>query len=89
MIYEKGMTILYVILNKAVYRCLRFPLLFYERLVADMRGKGFEHNTYDPCVPNKKFEVKQVTVCWHVDGLKVLHLDPKEFNKYMEWIEGI
>ena len=47
-IYEKGRPVLYFTLNKALYGCPRLPFLFYERLVTDMRGKGFELNHYDP-----------------------------------------
>ena len=28
-------------------------------------------------------------VCWHMDDLKVSHVDPKEVNNFMEWIDGI
>ena len=28
-------------------------------------------------------------VCWHADDLKVSHVEPKEVNKFMEWLEGI
>ena len=47
-IYEKGSPVLYVTLKKALYGWLRLALLLYERLVADMRGRGFELN---PCEP--------------------------------------
>ena len=46
MIYEKGRPVVYITLNKALYGCLRLALLFYEQLVADMRGIGFELNPY-------------------------------------------
>ena len=49
-IYKKRRPFLHVNLNKALYNCLRLALLLYERLVADMRGKGFEINPYDLCV---------------------------------------
>ena len=32
---------------------------------------------------------KQLTVCWHVDDLKVSNVDPKEVDKFMNWLEGI
>ena len=52
-IYEKKIPVLYFTLNKAVYGCLRLVLLFCERLVADMIGKGFELNPYNLFVENK------------------------------------
>ena len=36
---------------------------------------GFVINPYDPCVANKMVNGHQMTVCWHVDDLKVSHKD--------------
>ena len=52
-IYEKGRKVLYVTIKKALYGCLGLALLFYEQLVTDMRDKGFELNSYGPCVTKK------------------------------------
>ena len=49
---ENGRTVLYVKLQKAIYRCLRSALLFYEKLLSDLKSKGFIINPYDPCVSN-------------------------------------
>ena len=43
-IYEKVRSFVYVTLNKALYVCLVLAFLFYERLVADIRDKGFQIN---------------------------------------------
>ena len=32
-------------------------------------------NPYDPCVANKIINCTQITICWHVDDLKVSHKD--------------
>ena len=32
---------------------------------------------------------KQMTVIWHVDDLKVSHVDPKENTKFADWMKGI
>ena len=34
---------------------------------------GFEINPYDLCVTNKIVSGHQMTICWHVDDLKVSH----------------
>ena len=54
-----------------------------------MRGKGFELNPYDPCMSNKIIGGKQMEFCWHVDDLKVSHVDPMEATKFMEFLECI
>ena len=40
-----------------------------------MEGRGFVVNPYDPCVANKMVDGAQMTVCWHVDDLKISHRD--------------
>ena len=71
MSYEKGKPVLYVRLQKALYACLKSALLFYEKLVVDLEEYGFKINPYDPCVTNNMIGRKQLTVCWHVDDLKI------------------
>jgi hypothetical protein len=43
-------------------------------------------NPYDPCVTNKVIDVNQMTVCWHVDDLKVSLMDPEEMTKFANWL---
>ena len=84
-----GTPLLYVLLNKALYGLLRSALLFYEKLVKDLEDNGFEINPYDPCVANKMVGGHQMTVCWHVDDLKVSHKDPKEITKFAVYLSSI
>ena len=55
---RKGMAILYVKMQKALYGLLRSALLFYNKLVADLESDGFVLNPYDSCVTNKVMEGK-------------------------------
>jgi hypothetical protein len=48
---------------------MKSALLFYRKLVADLRSIGFDLNPYDLCVPNKIINGHQITICWHVDDL--------------------
>ena len=52
---------------------MKSALLFYRKLVADLRSIGFVLNPYDPCVANKMIDGHQITVCWHVDDLLIGH----------------
>ena len=36
---------------------------------------GFVLNPYDKCVANKNIEGKQCTIIWHVDDLKISHVN--------------
>ncbi len=60
---RKGMPILYVKLQKALYGQMRASLLFYRKLRKEMEEYGFVMNPYDPCVANKTMESgEQLTV---------------------------
>jgi hypothetical protein len=37
-------------------------------------------------VANKVVNRKQMTVCWHVDDLKVLHCDPNQVTIFGDWL---
>jgi hypothetical protein len=84
---EKGKKVLYVEALKAVYGTLRAALLFYKKLVKDLKSIGFELNPYDPCVANKIINGKQFTIVWHVDDLKISHAEKMEIDKFVEWLK--
>eukprot|EP00978_Attheya_sp_CCMP212_P048586 scaffold546300_cov122-Attheya_sp.AAC.1 len=74
---ENGKKVLYVQLKKALYGTLKAALLFWKKLTAEIEKWGFVINPYDWCVANKMINGKQCTICWHVDDLKISHVDPK------------
>jgi hypothetical protein len=43
-------------------------------------------NPYDPCVANRIVDGKQQTVLWHVDDLRVSHVDPDVNTKFGRWL---
>ena len=91
-IYKKHVTIervqqvLHVSLQKEFYGCFRSALLLYKKLVKDLEYKGFMINNYDLCVANRTTNGKQMTIIWHVDDMKISHVDKKEVTKMIEWI---
>jgi hypothetical protein len=74
---ERGKPVLYVQLQKALYGTLSAAMLFWKDLSGHLRRNGFKPNPYDSCVMNKMFNGKQCTVLWHVDDLKISHVDGK------------
>ena len=80
---------LYVRMSKALYGLLKYALDFYNKLRSDLEGNGFFINPYDPCVANKVVNSKQVIVIWHVDDLKVSHVDENKNTKFAEWMKKI
>lgn len=83
---NKGETMLYVALQKALYGCLWLALLFYLDFAADLEGIGFCLNLYDPCdlydpcVTNNKINGAQLRMTFHVDDIKVSHLNSREVD---------
>eukprot|EP00957_Ditylum_brightwellii_P210033 15364497-Ditylum_brightwellii.AAC.6 len=80
--------VLYAQLQKALYGCLKSALLFYKKLLSDLQDYRFVVNPYDACVTNKMIRGKQMTVCWHVDDLKISHADSKEVSRILKCLEG-
>ena len=86
--YETGKAVIYVRMQKSLYGCLKSALLFYEKLVGDLEVYGFRINPYDPCMANNMIGGKQLTVCWHVDDLKISCVDANEVTKMIQWLES-
>ena len=80
---SKGEKLLYVRMRKAMYGLLQSVLLFYLRVVKDLKEYGFELNPYDPCMANKLMNGTQMTVTWHMDDLKVSHKSAVELTKLL------
>jgi hypothetical protein len=72
---ENGKTVLYVELKKALYGTLKAALLFWRKLSSKLVEWGFKINPYDWCVTNKMINGKQCTILWHVDDLKIYHVE--------------
>ena len=80
---ENGKTVIYMELSKALYGTLQAALLFWKNLSDFLiKDQGFEVNPYDWCVVNKYINGKQCTIGWHVDDLKISHVEE-------EVVEGI
>jgi hypothetical protein len=71
-------------------RCtLREALLFWRRLTNELVKLGFEINPYVWCVVNKIINGSQCTILWHVDDLKISHINPNVVTSVISSLEGI
>ena len=86
---KQGVPMLYVKLTKALYGILRSAMLFYNNIRGHLEGKGLKVNPYEPCVANKMVGGYQIIVCWHVDYLKVSHIEEDTIAHFCTWICGI
>jgi hypothetical protein len=74
---HRGQSLIYCRLNVALYGTLKAAILFWKNLTGFLKEQGFEINPYDWCVANKMINRKQCTIVWHVDDLKISHVDGK------------
>ena len=85
---EKGEQVMYMELLKALYGTLRAARLFWQKLSKQLIDVwGFTRNKYDDCVVNKTINGHQMTVVWHMDNLKVSHMEAKEVEKFIKQME--
>ena len=83
---RKGELVLYVEALNALYGIMKVALLFYIKFVANLKIVGFELNPYDPYVANIIVDGAQITVFWHVDDLKLSHVDRGVVTRMSVWL---
>ena len=83
---EKGRKVIYVQLTKALYGTVQAALMFWLDLSKFLEEKGFVINPYDRCVANQNFDGKQCTIVWHVDDLKISHVDESGVEKVLDML---
>ena len=76
-------------MQKALYGILKSILLFYKQLVDDLKRVEFTINPYDPCMANKEIKGKQMMIAWHVDDLKIFHVDASEAEKMVKHLKSV
>ena len=85
---HNGKKVLYVRLRKALYGCLKSGQLFWRHLTRVLELDGFDINPYDTCVANKIVNGKQCTVVWHVDDLKISHVEKSVVEDVVKNLEA-
>jgi hypothetical protein len=84
---EHGKSVFYIELLKALYGTLRAVLLFWKLLSSKLVSWEFVINPYDWCVANKMINGKKCTILWHVDDLKICHIDAKVNSHIIDLID--
>ena len=85
---KTGKKTLYVKLTKAMYGCMKAARLFYENLSSFLVELGFKINPYDLCTANKIIHGKQCTIVWHVDDLKISHVESSVVTEVLSQLES-
>jgi hypothetical protein len=86
---EQEKTVLYLRLQKALYGLMKSALLFYRKLISEVRGMGFEVNPCDPCIVNKMVNGSQMTIRWHVDDSMISHSSGKAILLFLRALKDI
>ena len=83
---KKGELVIYVQLLNDLYGIMHIALLYYQHFCKDICSIDFKINPYDPCIANKIVKGKQLTLVWHVDDIKVSHVNPNVVTHMVEWL---
>jgi Reverse transcriptase (RNA-dependent DNA polymerase) len=66
---------LMVILNKALYGCIKSAKLWYHEIAGTLKTNGFKPNPRDICIFNKTARNTQITIVVYVDDLMMTSTD--------------
>jgi hypothetical protein len=86
---ENDKEVIYLLLTRAPYGCLKSALQFWKHLSNHLQDHGCILNPYDSCVANRIIEGLQSTIIWHVDDLKLSHVDVDVVRDEVKWLEFI
>ena len=88
-VIENGKRVIYIQLDKALYRCMQSALLWwYELYSSTLKDMGFVLNPYDICVANVNINDKQCTIVSYVDNNKIDHVNSGDVTNVIEKIES-
>ena len=79
--------VLYIELIKTLYGTLQAALIFWRKLTSKLVEWGFVINLYDWCIANKQINSQQCTLVWHVDDMKISHVNSKVVDNIIKTIE--
>ena len=89
-IYRKNSNqVIFVEMKKALYGMMMSSLLFYKDFRKNLESIGFIVNPYDICIANRNVYGHQQTVTWHVDDVKVSHINPRANDEFCNWCQGL
>ena len=75
--------------TKAIHGTLFGAVLFYNKLKGVLIKRGFKMNDYDECTFNKMINGKQCKIQFHVDDLKLSHLQQQELDNIIDHLNNI
>ena len=81
--------VVYIKCSKAIYSTLNAAILSYEKLVGHLGDWGFEINPYEPCCWNQYTDNNQFTIVFHVNDMKLNHIDKQFVTNTIQKLESV
>ena len=88
LVIENDKPVLYVELVKALYGTIRAALIFWRKFTKQITEWGFTVNPYDWSMANKMVRGNQLTIMWHVDDLKISHVNKEVLEDLLRQLDG-
>ena len=79
---------LYCECDKAQYGSLDSDRLSYLKLSKFLPDLGFEPNPFEPCWFNKTVKGSQPSVIFHVNNLKISHVESKVVDEFIQQVDA-
>ena len=86
--HKRGQKLIYCQLNVALYGTLKAALLFWKKLTKSLKMRGLIINPYDWCIANKMINGRQCTIVWHVDDLKLSHVQESVLDEIISSLKA-
>jgi len=86
---ENGKPVIYVKCSKAIYGTLNATILSYKKLVGHLGDWDFEMNPYEACCWNMYMDNKQFTIVFHVDDMKLSHINKLFVTNIIRQLEAV
>ena len=86
-VLENGRKVFYTEAHKAVYGMVYSAFLFWLDLSGFLEKQGYVMNPYDICCMNKMINRAQCTIIWHVDDIKVSHIDTEVLTELIKLMQ--
>ena len=79
---------MYAEYKKAIYVTLEASLLFWAKLSKSLEEMVYKRNEYNWCVMNNIIDNKQRTILWHINDLKISHVEPAVISIVLDDIDS-
>ena len=85
--YVYGLKVLYLLVLREIYECIKSDLLCYNPYVKVIKLMGLNVNTYDICMANKTINVKQCIILSYIYDKEISHVDESITKQFLSEVK--